>query len=128
MKNRKIVIITEQEFKEIVGSEAHFHDGFIDMPHTDWWGKLEEHLQVPVISVRQDRRIGWQEIFVIITDGYLKNNIRHLNGELDEIKEILQDIFMEAENDEYEVFDCFAFDNLSESEVEELRDWLYENY
>ncbi len=113
MKQRKVILITEKEFEQIVAAKPIFQNGFCHMPKVDWWGKLEEYLLVPVISVRKDLRTSWKELFIITADVYLKNNIRHLKGSLEEIKDILQEIFMEADNDEYEVFDSYAFDDLS---------------
>lgn len=127
MKNYDVTIISNEEFAKITGQQPDFKDGFI-VNDCDWWGALEKHLNRPIISVRPSGRESWHEVLILTTNGRVLQNGTSIKGNIKYVKRVLSDIFMEAENDEYEVFHNYVFPDLSVNELAELKEWLYENY
>lgn len=127
MKNYDVTIISNDEFAKITGQQPDFKDGFI-VNDCDWWGALEKYLNKPVISIRPSGRESWHEVLILTTDGGVLQNGTGIKGNIEYVKRVLSDIFMEAENDEYEVFCNYVFPDLSAEELAELKEWLYENY
>lgn len=128
MKNYDVTIISNEEFGKITGQQPDFKDGFIVNDCGDWWGALEKHLNRPVISVRPSGRESWHEVLILTTDGRVLQNGTSIKGNIKYVERVLADIFMEAENDEYEVFHNYVFPDLSVNELAELKEWLHENY
>ena len=121
-------IISYDTFKGITGEMPVFQEGFL-VNRGDWHECLERYLNQAIISVRPSGRKSWNEIIVITTDGYIKPDGKIvLHGTLEECKQILADIFMEADNDEYEVFTFYEFENLSKNEVKQLTRWIHKVY
>lgn len=127
MKNYDVTIISNEEFAKITGQQPDFKDGFI-VNDCDWWEALEKYLNRPVISVRPSGRESWHEVLILTTDGRVLQNGTSIKGNIKYVERVLSDIFMEAENDEYEFFHNYVFPDLSANELAELKEWLYENY
>lgn len=127
MKNYDVTIMSNDEFGKITGQQPDFKDGFI-ANDCDWWGALEKCLNRPVISVRPSGRESWHEVLILTTDGEVLQTDTAIKGNIEYVKRVLSDIFMEIEDDEYEVFHDYVFPDLSANELEKLKEWLYENY
>lgn len=127
MKNYDVTIMSNEEFAKITGQQPDFKDGFI-ANDCDWWGALEKYLNRPVISIRPSERESWHEVLILTTDGGVLQNGTAIKGNIKYVERVLSDIFMEADNDEYEVFCNYVFPDLSAEELAELKEWLYENY
>lgn len=127
MKNYDVTIMSNDEFGKITGQQPDFKDGFI-ANDCDWWGALEKYLNKPVISIRPSGRESWHEILILTTDGEVLQTDTAIKGNIEYVKRVLSDIFMEIEDDEYEVFHDYVFPDLSAEELAELKEWLYENY
>lgn len=127
MKNYDVTIMSNEEFAKITGQQPVFKDGFI-ANDCDWWGALEKYLNRPVISIRPSGRECWREVLILTTDGEVLQTDTAIKGNIKYVERVLSDIFMEAENDEYEVFCNYVFPDLSAEELVELKEWLYENY
>lgn len=127
MKNYDVTIMSNDEFGKITGQQPDFKDGFI-ANDCDWWGALEKYLNKPVISIRPSGRESWHEVLILTTDGEVLQTDTAIKGNIEYVKRVLSDIFMEIEDDEYEVFHDYVFPDLSAEELAELKEWLYENY
>lgn len=119
--------MSNDEFGKITGQQPDFKDGFI-ANDCDWWGALEKYLNKPVISIRPSGRESWHEVLILTTDGEVLQTDTAIKGNIEYVKRVLSDIFMEIEDDEYEVFHDYVFPDLSAEELAELKEWLYENY
>lgn len=120
-------VMSYEEFKEVVGENPSFsEDGFLSNT-TDWWGDLEKYLDVPVVSVRPSGRTCWNEVIILTAAGKVgKKNA--INGDLAICKDIMIDIFREADNDQYEVFDQYKFPDLKKEDRKKLRNWVHKTY
>ena len=128
MKNYECYIISNSDVAKLSGKPVDFNDGFITNRYDDpdWHNILEAHIGKPIVSIRNTDRESWNEILVLCANGYLTNEgTPVLCGTLDYLKSVLQDIFVEADNDEYEVFECYKFE-IEDGAYEELYDYVHE--
>lgn len=102
-------IVSKGKQKMLFGKCLHFYQGFVNEPRIDWWNILEQYFGQPVVSVRQSGRPSWDEIIVLLADGSIATDGKCLldyDSETD-LESVLSDIFREAENDEYEMFESY---------------------
>ena len=128
MKKYDTVILSKDEQKKLFGKELEFNNGFVSEPRIDWWNILEDYLCQPVVSVRPSGRESWNEIIVMCAKGFIKNSIAYLNyNTLEDFQTVLTDIFNEAENDEYEVFESYN-GTCSKKLWKQVEDWVHKIY
>ena len=128
MKNYDAIIMDNSKVKEIIGTDIQFKNGFVYMPTVDWWGKLEKYLNKPIVSVRPSGRENWNEIIILCAKGYIADDKSVLYYEkFEDIISVLHDIFIEADNDEYEVFECYT-STCKASVWSEVEKWVHETY
>lgn len=125
MKKYTALILNEEDQKSIIGKRLTFSDGFVNGPKVDWWNTLQTYYNMPLVSVRPSGRESWNEIICIFAKGWIQNNKVVLDySDESEIKDVLMDIFQEADNDEYEVFDYYMASCSSEV-WEHVTDWVH---
>lgn len=124
MKNRLVKILSFQEFKKIVKETPKFDENGFLKNRRDWWGLLEKKFDCPVISIRPSGRKSWNEIMLIYASGYIRDGICYLYGDFETCKSLLSDIFVEADNDELEVFKLYRFPNLNSKQWMALSEWV----
>ena len=91
-------------------------------------GELEKYLKEPIVSVRPSGRDSWDEIIVLTANGYIDDDKIVLDYKTaDEIIEVLSDIFMEADNDEYEVFEHYSA-TCSNQEWQKVNQYIHEKF
>lgn len=130
MKNFNVDIIEEKVFEKAVGEKPVFNiEGFL-INKCDWLQKLEKHLGKVIVSVRPSGRPGWKELVVITAPGYVdaKTQRHKILASLEESRDILEALFMEFEEDEYCVFECYDFPVLTNEEFNILSTWVYSEY
>lgn len=130
MKHYDAIILNKDDQIRIFGKCLEFnHDGFVDEPRLDWWGILEEDLEKPVVSVKRFGAESWNEIIVLVAQGWIREDKqRVLNyGTAAKIESVLKDIFTEAENDEYEVFEYYTA-ACSKEEWDRVVKWVHDTY
>lgn len=130
MKHYDAIILNKDDQIRIFGKCLEFnHDGFVDEPRLDWWGILEEHFNKPVVSVKRFGAESWNEIIVLMAEGHVYKGNRHVlyYGSAEKIESVLRDIFTEAENDEYEVFENYTA-VCSKEEWDRVVKWIHETY
>lgn len=120
-------VMSNKEFKNLTGELPEFRDGFIRNKTVDYMKLLENEVREPIIRVICGRE-SWNEILIVSVDGYIKDDAIYIKGNLDTCKEILQQIFLESENDEYEVFEQYSFPDLTSKEKKELKKWIQTTY
>lgn len=128
MKMYECYIIGNDEVTRLCGKPVNFEKGFMTnkIGNPDWLNILQKHIGKPVVSIRNVDRESWKEVLVLCANGHLiDDDTPVLCGTMDYLKTVLQDIFTEAENDEYEVFDCFQFE-IEDGTYEELYDYVHE--
>lgn len=130
MKRYEALILNKDEQMRIFGKCLEFnHDGYVDEPRLDWWGILEEHFNKPVVSVKRFGAESRNEIIVLMAEGHTYKGNQHVlyYGSAEKIESVLKDIFAEAENDEYEVFEHYTA-ACSKEEWESVKEWVHKNY
>lgn len=129
MKSCYTYILSKDDQMKIFGKTLSFRDGFVNEPKLDWWNILEEHFHRPIISVRQSGRESWDEIFVFMAQGWISTDgIRILDYDNEhDLEKVLMDIFCEAENDEYEVFEQYK-GNCSKKVWDNVAKWVHSVY
>ena len=128
MKQYDCYIFSNVEVAALCGKPVEFEKGFMTnkAKNPDWLNILERHIGKPIVSIRNTDRESWKEILVLCANGHLTDDgTPVLCGTLDYLKVVLADIFMEADNDEYEVFDCFQFE-IKNGTYKELCDYVHE--
>lgn len=128
MKKYDCYILSNNEVEHICGKPVEFHKGFMtgNVAGTpDWLNMLQKHIGQPIVSIREVNRELWNEVLVLCSDGYLVEDKPVIRGTIDYIEDVLNDIFMEAENDEYEVFDSLQFD-ITDGSYDELHKYVHE--
>lgn len=98
--------ISKDEQIKLFGRPLRFSHEFVDEQRIDWWNILDRHFGQPVVMVRP----AGDQIIVSLADGSIAADDKRLldyNSESD-LKSVLSDIFKEADNDEYEVFESYA--------------------
>ena len=99
-------------------------DSFICQPLTGG----ANYLNKPIVSVRPSGRENWNEIIILCAKGYIADDKSVLYYEkFEDIISVLHDIFIEADNDEYEVFECYT-STCKTSVWSEVEKWVYETY
>lgn len=75
-------------------------------------------------------RPAWDNIIVLLADGSIVGEKRILDyRSVSDLEYVLSDIFREAENDEYEVFESYAPGVNCPNEVwNAVVKWIYEKY
>lgn len=129
MKHYEVLIMSKEDQKNVLGTELTFRDGFVSNKQLDWWRKIEDYCGQPVVSVRPSGRDGWHEIIILLAKGWIKSDGKVVldYGSAEAIENVLSDIFAEAENDEYEVFDSYEA-LCSKKEWESVKEWVHKNY
>lgn len=131
MKKYNARIINKDEIRKIfnMNRDFVFSNGFAAENRIDWWGILEKYLNEPVISVRPSGRTGWNEIIILTANGYIKPDGSCVLDykTKDELTTVLTDIFAEADNDEYEVFEQYLA-TCSDEVWNEVNKWVHETY
>ena len=120
-------IVSEEEQKKLFGKpHLHFYQGFVNEPRVDWLNILGKNFGQPVVLIRP----AWKNIIVLLADGSISDGKRFLDYESEsDLEFVLSDIFKEAQNDEYEVFESYAPGPKCPSEVwDAVREWVSENY
>lgn len=127
MNQYSAFVLSEEEFQKITGEKPKFTDfGFVSNQN-DWWNDLEKYLQKPIISVRPSGRPGWTQVIVLTAEGTVGEKIA-LKGHLEYIMCALHDIFAEMENDELEVLEYYEFPDLTDTERQDLKEWIDDLY
>lgn len=129
MKHYEVFIMSREDQKNVLGTELTFQNGFVSNEQLDWWGKLEDYCGQPVVSVRPSGRDGWHEIIILLAKGWIKSDGKVVldYDTAEAIENVLSDIFAEAENDEYEVFDSYEA-VCTKKEWESVKEWVHKNY
>lgn len=128
MMQYDLVIMQQREVEKVLGERIEFLDGFVRNQKVDWWGELEKYLGKIIVSVRPSGRPGWDEVLIVCAKGTIKNNKHILDyPTVEEIKDVLHDIFCEAENDEYEVFESYSA-TCPKMEWKKVEEWVKETY
>ena len=128
MKNYNAIIMSQNTIKNILGEELVFHNGFVSNKEIDWWGKLEIYLNKPIVSIRPSGRESWEEVIILYANGYIQGNYRILDYQTEEeLTSVLYDIFCEAENDEYEVFESYQ-STCKKSVWDDVKKWVQRVY
>lgn len=119
-------IVSKEEQKKLFGKCLHFRQGFVNEPRIDWWNILELNFGQPIVLVRP----AWDNIIVLLADGSIVGEKRILDyRSVSDLEYVLSDIFREAENDEYEVFESYAPGVNCPNEVwNAVVKWIYEKY
>lgn len=129
MKKYDVVVLDEYEQKELFGRELSFLNGFVHEPRLDYEQRLADKFNRPVVSVRPSGRESWNEILVFLAKGYIDDDGMFVLDykTADELKTVLADIFMEEENDEYEVFEFFK-STCDTQTWDQVKKWVHETY
>ena len=130
MRKYNVFVIDNKEIEKLCGEKLELSDGGFysnTCKGPDYWSEIEAHVGMPIVSIRPSGREGWDEFLVVCADGYIKDGVPHISGNYEYIKSCLYDIFMEAENDECEVFDNYKF-STSIKDYENLIDWMIDEY
>ena len=128
MKKYDVIILSKEEQKKLFGRPLKFKNGFVDEPRIDWWNIIESYFCQPVVSIRPSGRESWNEILIIFANGFIKNDIRYLDyNTVEEFITVLTDIFMEADNDEYEVFSRYK-GTCSRNIWNQVDKWVHETF
>lgn len=130
MMKYNAIIIDIKDVEKIIHGEVKFENGFFHNNKVDWWGNLEEHFNIPIVSIRPSGRDGWNEIIILYANGHIdkEKNLRVLNYDTyEELTNVLHDIFVEAENDEYEVITNYT-STCSQETWQMVLDWVYNVY
>lgn len=129
MKKYDVVVLDEYEQKELFGRELSFLNGFVQEPRLDYEQRLANKFNRPVVSVRPSGRESWNEILVFLAKGYIDDDGMFVLDykTADELETILADIFMEEENDEYEVFEFFK-STCDTQTWNQVKKWVHETY
>jgi hypothetical protein len=119
--------ISKDEQIKLFGRPLRFSYEFVDEQRIDWWNILDRHFGQPVVMVRP----AGNQIIVSLADGSIAADDKRLldyNSESD-LKSVLSDIFKEADNDEYEVFESYApGPKCSGSVWDTIVEWVHEFY
>lgn len=119
--------ISKDEQIKLFGRPLRFSHEFVDEQRIDWWNILDRHFGQPVVMVRP----AGDQIIVSLADGSIAADDKRLldyNSESD-LKSVLSDIFKEADNDEYEVFESYApGPKCSGSVWDTIVEWVHEFY
>lgn len=119
--------ISKDEQIKLFGRPLRFSYEFVDEQRIDWWNILDRHFEQPVVMVRP----AGNQIIVSLADGSIAADDKRLldyNSESD-LKSVLSDIFKEADNDEYEVFESYApGPKCSGSVWDTIVEWVHEFY
>ena len=119
--------ISKDEQIKLFGRPLRFSHEFVDEQRIDWWNILDRHLGQPVVMVRP----AGDQIIVSLADGSIAADDKRLldyNSESD-LKSVLSDIFKEADNDEYEVFESYAPGPKCPGSVwDTIVEWVHEFY
>ena len=119
--------ISKDEQIKLFGRPLRFSYEFVDEQRIDWWNILDRHFGQPVVMVRP----AGDQIIVSLADGSIAADDKRLldyNSESD-LKSVLSDIFKEADNDEYEVFESYApGPKCSGSVWDTIVEWVHEFY
>ena len=130
MMKYNAIVLDISDAEKIIGGKVDFQNGFFHNNKVDWWGDLEEHFNIPIVSIRQSGRPSWDEIIILYANGYIDkdDNLDVLDYQTaEELENVLHDIFIEAENDEYEVIENYK--STCTPEVwQEVLDWVHETY
>jgi hypothetical protein len=122
------VVMSNETAEKIIGGKVEFSNGFFSNQRVDWWGALEKHIGLPVVSVRPSGRESWNEIIILCANGTVGDEFDTLDYQTaEELENILHDIFTEADNDEYEVFEQYRA-TCSDEVWKEVTDWVHEVY
>lgn len=119
--------ISKDEQIKLFGRPLRFSYEFVDEQRIDWWNILDRHFGQPVVMVRP----AGNQIIVSLADGSIAADDKRLldyNSESD-LKSVLSDIFKEADNDEYEVFESYAPGPKCPGSVwDTIVEWVHEFY
>jgi hypothetical protein len=119
--------ISKDEQIKLFGRQLRFSHKFVDEQRIDWWNILDRHFGQPVVMVRP----AGDQIIVSLADGSIAADDKRLldyNSESD-LKSVLSDIFKEADNDEYEVFESYAPGPKCPGSVwDTIVEWVHEFY
>ena len=119
--------ISKDEQIKLFGRPLRFSYEFVDEQRIDWWNILDRHFGQPVVMVRP----AGNQIIVSLADGSIAADYKRLldyNSESD-LKSVLSDIFKEADNDEYEVFESYAPGPKCPGSVwDTIVEWVHEFY
>lgn len=119
--------ISKDEQIKLFGRPLRFSYEFVDEQRIDWWNILDRHFEQPVVMVRP----AGNQIIVSLADGSIAADDKRLldyNSESD-LKSVLSDIFKEADNDEYEVFESYAPGPKCPGSVwDTIVEWVHEFY
>lgn len=125
------VILNKSQMQELFGSSEKIFrsDGFL-VNQEKVLDVLEEHLKQPVVSVRGSARETWDEVIVLMAKGRIRDdNMCELDyADINEIKSVLTNIFIESSVDEYEVFENFVPSPRCESIWDEVSAWVHEEW
>ena len=132
MKNYNTYIISFDQLRNWGVKNIAFRNGFVIDSNCDIWEKIQDHLDVPIVSIRPSGRNGWNEVIVLCANGYLRkdgeNRIPVLQyNTLEDYKTVLRDIFYEFDVDERMVIDNYKFD-CPESMQADIKAWVIEEY
>lgn len=132
MKNYNTYIISFDQLRNWGVKNIAFRNGFVIASNCDIWEKIQDHLDVPIVSIRPSGRNGWNEVIVLCANGYLRkdgeNRIPVLQyNTLEDYKTVLRDIFYEFDVDERMVIDNYKFD-CPESMQADIKAWVIEEY
>ena len=119
--------ISKDEQIKLFGRQLRLSHEFVDEQRIDWWNILDRHFGQPVVMVRP----AGDQIIVSLADGSIAADDKRLldyNSESD-LKSVLSDIFKEADNDEYEVFESYAPGPKCPGSVwDAIVEWVHEFY
>lgn len=126
MENYGCIILPQYEVKKICGREISFTDnGFVSYVNApDYWNLLENHFQVPIVSIRPSGRGSWNEVIILYANGYMtKEKKLCIVGDYDYIIKSLGQIFSEMGNDELEVLSAYTFKS-SKKDLKKINKWI----
>lgn len=132
MKNYNTYIISFDQLRNWGVKNIAFRNGFVIDSNCDILEKIQDHLDVPIVSIRPSGRNGWNEVIVLCANGYLRkdgeNRIPVLQyNTLEDYKTVLRDIFYEFDVDERMVIDNYEFD-CPEPMQADIKAWVIEEF
>ena len=130
MENYGAIILPQYEVKKICGEEISFTiKGFISKTNApDYWNILENHFQVPIVSIRPSGRDSWKEVIILYANGYItKDKKLCIVGDYDYIVKSMCQIFAEMENDELEVLSNYKF-KASTKDLIKVNKWIKDRF
>lgn len=132
MKKYNLYILTEKEVVQLLDNKIESlefnNNGFI-CNKFDVVGVLQKRFDVPIVSIFKIDRPHWDDIYITTANGVIDKDGKCCldYSTEDEYKEVLRDIFMESDVDEYEVYENYEL--LCDDDMKKRIDaWVHDEY